>query len=146
MAGGALNDLGVYCVSALVDLFGVPEKVTGEHVIISSGTDGAGAALARYPGFVAQLAYSKITSSTRPSQVEGELGTLTIDNIAEPSHLGLHLLDAPVLERSIQRSSGNLRHEIERFAQLVAGEADPGPDQRRTFLTLSVMEAIRASV
>lgn len=145
MAGGALNDLGVYCVSAMVDLFGAPESVIGEHVMIRSGADGAGAALARYPGFVAQLGYSKITTSTRPSQVEGELGTLTIDNIALPSRISLQVGDAPGVERSIERSTSNLRYEIERFVQLVQREEVPTPDQQRTLLTLGAMEAIRAS-
>ncbi len=145
LAGGALNDLGVYCVSALVDLFGEPDRIVGASATIASGVDGVGSALATYPGFVADIAYSKITASARPSQIEGELGTLTIDHIAEPSRVWLHLLDSPLEEHAVEKSAGKLSYEIERFVQLIAGEADPRPDQQRTLMTLRTMEAIRAS-
>jgi predicted dehydrogenase len=144
MAGGALNDLGVYCVSALVDLFGEPDGVAGVQVVVASGADGSGSAVASYPGCVAELAYSKITASQRPSQIEGELGTVTIDKIAEPSRIGLRLGSAPVEEHVVEKPEGNLAYEIERFVQLVSG-ADPGPDQHRTLMTLRTMERIRTA-
>jgi predicted dehydrogenase len=145
LAGGALNDLGVYCVSALVDLFGEPDRVVGAHVMVTSGVDGAGSALASYPDFVADISYSKITASERPSQIEAELGTLTIDHIAEPFRVRLHLFGSPVEEHVAEKSAGNLNYEIERFVQLVTGEADPATDQQRTLMTLRTMEGIRAS-
>lgn len=151
MAGGALNDLGVYCVSALVDLFGPPADVSAEHVVIGSGTDGSGVALLRYPEFVADVSWSKITASSRPSQIEGELGTITIDKMGEPRRIGLHLLGADPVEHDVAGSDatgafiGNMHHEIERFVALVAGQANPADDQRRTLETLRLVEAIRAA-
>lgn len=145
LAGGALNDLGVYCVSALVDLFGEPGTVVGASVPVGTGADGAGSALATYPGMVAELAYSKITASSRPSQIEGELGTLTIDQIAEPSRLGLHLFGRPPEAHVADKAArGNLTYEIDRFVDLVGAGGDPRPDQQRTLMTLRTMEAIRA--
>ncbi len=145
MAGGALNDLGVYCVSALVDLFGEPSRVAAAKVTVASGADGAGSALATYADCVAELAYSKITASDRPSQVEGELGTLTIDKIAEPTRIGLRLGSAPVQEHVVEKPAGNLAYEVERFVRLVAAGADPAPDQQRTLMTLRTMERIRTA-
>lgn len=151
MAGGALNDLGVYCVSALVDLFGPPASVHAETVVIGSGADGSGVALLRYPGFVADVSWSKITSSNRPSQIEGELGTITIDKIGEPRRIVLHLLGSDPVELDVDGSDttgafiGNMHHEIERFADLVGGRANPAADQLRTVQTLRVLEAIRAT-
>lgn len=151
MAGGALNDLGVYCVSALVDLFGPPASVHAETVVIGSGADGSGVALLRYPGFVADVSWSKITSSNRPSQIEGELGTITIDKIGEPRRIVLHLLGSDPVELDVDGSDttgafiGNMHHEIERFADLVGGKENPAADQLRTVQTLRVLEAIRAT-
>lgn len=151
MAGGALNDLGVYCVSALVDLFGPPASVHAETVVIGSGADGSGVALLRYPGFVADVSWSKITSSNRPSQIEGELGTITIDKIGEPRRIVLHLLGSDPVELDVDGSDttgafiGNMHHEIERFADLVGGKENPAADQLRTAETLRVVEAIRAT-
>ena len=45
LAGGALFDLGVYPLSAIVHLFGAPTSVTGSTVTIATGADGAGAAV-----------------------------------------------------------------------------------------------------
>ena len=146
MGGGALNDIGVYVVSALVDLFGAPGRITGEEVLVASGADGIGAAVAHYPGFVAQLAWSKITASDRPSVIEGELGTLTIDQVPQPGRLGLHLFGATPTEHVVESAGSRLRYEIERFVDLITGDSDPTPDQQRTLTTLQVIEAIRASV
>ncbi|HSN44687.1 MAG TPA: Gfo/Idh/MocA family oxidoreductase [Propionibacteriaceae bacterium] len=146
LGGGALNDIGVYVASALVDLFGPPDRIRGEQVLVASGADGIGAAVAHYPGFVAQLAWSKITASDRPSVIEGELGTLTIDSVAQPGRLGLHLFGAAPAEHVAEKAGSNLRYEIERFVDLIAGDGSPAADQQRTLTTLTVMEAIRASV
>jgi len=145
LGGGAFNDLGVYCVSALVDLFGEPTRVAGATVAIATGADGAGSALATYPGLVADVAYSKITASDRPSQIEGELGTLSIDHIAEPTQIRLSLFGTAPEEHVVEKSGGNLTYEIERFVRLVTGQADPASDQQRTLKTLRTMDRIRAS-
>lgn len=151
LAGGALNDLGVYCVSALVDLFGSPERVSAEQVLVSSGADGSGVALLRYPGFVADVSWSKITASSRASQIEGELGTITIDKIGEPRQVGIQLLGEDPVVHDVEGSDetgafiGNMHHEIQRFVDLVRGTADAAPDQERTLDTLRLLEAIRVA-
>ena len=50
MAGGALMDLGVYCAHALIRLFGPPNRVIAATIPLPAGSDGAGTALAVYPG------------------------------------------------------------------------------------------------
>ncbi|MCA0252654.1 MAG: Gfo/Idh/MocA family oxidoreductase [Actinobacteria bacterium] len=150
LAGGALFDLGVYCVSALVDLFGPPDRVLGLTVPIRSGVDGAGVALAAYPGFVADLSYSKITVSGRPSEIQGEAATMTIDHITAPRRLEVrtpageirqYVIDPPTAGLPVD----NLRFELLRFLDLVAGRATPEPDQARTLETIRVIDALRAA-
>ncbi len=147
MAGGALLDLGVYCASALVALFGEPESVLAATVPVGSGADGAGGALAVYPGFVADLNWSKITMSDRPSEIQGERGTITIDHVAGPRRVGLRRLDGSGVEHTFpghptMEDIPNLRHEIERFVTLVDQHGDAGPDHARTLGTLRLVEAI----
>lgn len=143
LAGGALLDLGVYCVSALIDLFGAPDRVLGLPVPIRSGVDGAGVALAAYPGFVADLSYSKITASGRPSEIQGEAATLTIDHITAPRRLEVRTLAGEVREHVIDLPAANLRYELARFCDLVAGRGTPEPDHDRTLATLRVIDALR---
>ena len=42
LSGGALMDLGVYCVHPLVELFGKPNEVFAAPILLKNGIDGAG--------------------------------------------------------------------------------------------------------
>ncbi|MCT9819528.1 Gfo/Idh/MocA family oxidoreductase [Microbacterium sp. W1N] len=143
LGGGALMDLGVYPLSAMVALFGEPEAVAAVSARIATGVDGTGTALLSYPGMVGEVTFSKITRSDRPSEIQGELGSLEIDHIAQPRHLRLTLLDGTVVERRIDAADNNMRYEVTRFAELIGG-ADPAPDQQRTGAVLRTLERIRA--
>ena len=99
MASGALMDIGVYCVEPLVALFGAPVALSCAAVLLDNETraltsgaiDGAGVICASYPGHVATLHYSKITSDLAENQIEGELGTLTFSGISTPSNARIDL-------------------------------------------------------
>lgn len=141
LAGGALLDLGVYCVSAMVDLFGEPESVVAASVPIAGGADGTGTALLRYAGFLGEVTYSKITVSGRPSEIQGELATLVIDQIAAPGQLTLHGIDGSTQHIDLEPVEDNMVFEVQRFGDLVRG-ADPASDHERTLATLRTVERI----
>lgn len=143
--GGALNDLGVYCVSALVDLFGEPSRVLAAWIELPGGADGAGAALTVHDGFVADLSWSKITASDVPSEVQGELGTLVIDHVPAPRSLVVTRLDGVREDELLDVPAFDLRPEVERFVQLCSGGGDASADHERTLAELRTLEAIRAS-
>ncbi|MBI4900118.1 MAG: Gfo/Idh/MocA family oxidoreductase [Actinobacteria bacterium] len=143
LAGGALLDLGVYCIHALVSLFGEPAAVQAAHVTIASGADGAGTALCTYPGFVAEVCYSKITTSTLPSEIQGEQATLLIDSIASPTSLTVQLLDGSSTTRALPPLRHTLADEVQRFVELVDGDGDAAYDQELTAATLRVTDGIR---
>ena len=141
--GGAAYDLGVYCVSAMVELFGAPERVLAASVPIATGADGAGVALAVYPGLVVDVSYSKITASDRVNEVQGELGTLTFDHVTRPRSARVTLLDGTTTDHVFDGVENNMVYEVERFAALVGG-ADATTDQARTLETIRVVEAVKA--
>jgi predicted dehydrogenase len=145
MAGGALLDLGVYPLSLVVELFGEPRAVAASTVTLSTGVDGAGAALLTYPGFVADIAFSKITASSRPQEVQGEEGTLTFDRVTDPRRFVVTGLDGDAEEHSVDGDDNNMTYEVARFARLVRGEADPAVDQERTLAVLRTVDRIRAA-
>lgn len=142
LSGGALFDLGVYPLSALIHLFGSPTSVAGSTVTIATGADGAGAAVLTYPEHVAQLSFSKIGFSHRPNEIQGELGTIEIDEITQPRLVSLTLRGAERTEHRIDGAENNMAYEVGRFAELVRG-ADPTPDQQRSLAVLRAVEAIR---
>lgn len=98
MASGALMDMGIYTVEPMVALFGMPERIVAAATLVAEkgnhltggAIDGAGSALCIYgddsgtPGLVVELAYSKITTDLLHSQIEGDLGTITIDSVSIP--------------------------------------------------------------
>mgnify|MGYP002135705612 CR=1 FL=1 len=130
LGGGALYDLGVYCVSAMVSMFGEPERVSGWAVPIPGGADGCGAALAYNGEYIVDLSYSKITASARGGEIQCERGTLTFDSVAEPRSARVTMLDGTVTEHAFDGPRNNMVHEIVRFAELISGAADPAADHR----------------
>lgn len=146
LAGGALRDLGVYPLSAAVALFGAPRGIRSLSVAIATGADGTGTALLDYDGFIADIQYSKITVSSRPSEIQGEKGTLAIDHITQPRLLTLTRLDGSVQEYPITAEANNMVYEVERFVALARGQADATSDHERTLATLQIVEHIAAEM
>lgn len=144
LAGGALFDLGVYPLSAAVHLFGAPASVTGSTVAIATGADGAGAAVLAYPDLVAQVSFSKVGFSSRPNEIQGELGTIEIDEITAPQLVTVTPRGGEAVVHRVDGADNNMVYEVRRFAELVGG-ADPTPDQERTLAVLRAVECIRGA-
>jgi len=144
MAGGALMDLGVYCVHAMITLFGPPQHVTGASIPVVSGVDGAGVVLARYPGFIVDLSYSKITTSNLPSEIQGEDATLLIDHVASPRTLTLQYPGGRIEQRMLTEPQHTLVDEVRRFVDLIQTGSDPTSDHENTRQTLQIMGAIKS--
>ncbi|MCW5951856.1 MAG: Gfo/Idh/MocA family oxidoreductase [Propionibacteriaceae bacterium] len=149
MGGGALYDLGVYCAQALVHLFGEPDHVLSALVPVASGADGAGAALAVYPGFVADLSFSKITVSTLPNAIEGEHGTLLIDHVDDPRRLTLLTLDSAEEVFTVSKRGtdqlANMADCAERFVAAIGGD-DIAEEQDRSITAARLIDSIRTVV
>ncbi|MBN9177419.1 MAG: Gfo/Idh/MocA family oxidoreductase [Microbacterium sp.] len=147
LSGGAVFDLGVYPLSALVHLLGAPASVAGHLVEIATGADGAGAAVLGYPDAVAQVAFSKIGVSHRPNEIQGEWGTIEFDEVTAPREIALSLrarggAAAVRTAEHVEASANNMVYEVRRFAALVRGE-DPAADQARTLAVLRIVETLR---
>ncbi len=148
MGGGALADLGVYGVHAAILLFGEPVDVSAASVPIDTGVDGAGVALLAYPGFVVDVSYSKITTSTRPSEIQGEAATLVIDHLASPRRLTRVDGTGSPAETVVPGPADTLDGEVARFVDLIARQDvavrdAAAADQARTAATLRTLERIR---
>lgn len=81
LSNGAVMDIGVYTIYPMVALFGRPEKIDAQGVVLASGVDGQGAVNFQYPGMNATVLYSKIADSKLPSEIEGEDGNILLDGI-----------------------------------------------------------------
>lgn len=76
---GTLMDLGVYCVYAAIDLFGMPNKIQASANFLSNGADGSGIAVFEYDKFSASLTYSKTGQSIAPTEIVGDSGSVIME-------------------------------------------------------------------
>jgi predicted dehydrogenase len=143
LGGSALRDLGVYPLHALVLLFGEPREILGSRVGIASGTDGLGSAIVEYDGFLADVAWSKITDTSLPSEIQGEEGSLAIDAIDAPRRLVLTPRGGEPETLEVDAPENPMIGEVERFRDAVNG-ADIAADQARTAETLRLVDRVLA--
>ncbi|SDO41565.1 Predicted dehydrogenase [Microbacterium sp. ru370.1] len=144
LGGSALRDLGVYPLHALVRLFGAPRAIHAARVGIASGTDGLGSALAVYDGFVADIAWSKITDTALPSEIQGEDGSLAIDAIDAPRRLTLTPRSEAPHGIAVDAPDNPMVGEVERLREAVEG-ADISDDQDVTSTTLRLVDEMLAT-
>ena len=169
MRGGALNDLGVYCVYPAMDFFGPPLDIqAGTHMLpgvpggpagslgLVTGVDGAGAALLRYPGFTLTLTWSKLGQSRGVSQIMGTQGTLAIRSISQFQGVTFHPRSAVSREVSTPRELAAplqkfevMQYEARAFCDYISKKPAPVPYEEAGGLALSVarcMEGIRKNM
>ena len=102
--GGALMDVGCYCVSGARLIGGEPERVSAEQALGGDGVDVAFAATMRFPGDLLAHFDAGLALATRDElEVVGDAGTLFLD---DPWHCR-----APVIE--LRRDDGVERIEVE---------------------------------
>ena len=76
---GTLMDLGVYCVYAAIDLFGMPNNIKAYASFLKNGADGSGVAIFEYDKFSASLTYSKTGQSLAPTEIVGDNGSIIME-------------------------------------------------------------------
>jgi predicted dehydrogenase len=127
LEGGALLDLGCYCVSASRLLAGEPESVAGVAVLGGDGVDVSFAGAIRFPGeVIAAFDASFRAADGSWLEVAGDAGVLRVE---DPWHIrtpGIALRDATG-ERPIEIASANsYRLEAEDLAAVIEGASGGG--------------------
>ncbi len=87
MAAGTLMDLGIYCLYPALDWFGTPEDVYSYCIKISTGVDGSGGAVLRYPDKTVELTWSKLGETRLGSEIVGSEGTLIMPSISKLTNM-----------------------------------------------------------
>lgn len=90
MKTGALNDLGIYCVYPVVDIFGMPKEIIPCQHFLFTGADGSGSAVFKYDDKIVNITYSKVGQSRGVSQIMGDLGTVTIGSISQTDNIYIY--------------------------------------------------------
>ncbi|MGL4402171.1 MAG: Gfo/Idh/MocA family protein [Fusobacteriaceae bacterium] len=114
-SNGSTMDIGLYPFYFVLGLFGKPEGIASYGTVLSSGVDGAGTALLKYPGMVATVNHSKINNSSLPSEITGEEGVITIEKIATLEKITLKLRNGEQEELTVEREKNDMYYEIREF-------------------------------
>lgn len=142
-SAGALMDIGVYSVHALVDLFGKPNAVHGASVMLPGEIDGAGTILASYDSMIAEVEYSKITTSVNATEFQGEKGELIIPHMENPSHVEVVYLDGT---REVLREvpfENNMNYEVQEMIDIIKGRKTIDHWTQNSLLSMEIMDEIR---
>ena len=127
LEGGALLDLGCYCVSASRLLAGEPESAAGVQVLGGRGVDVSFAGAMRFPGDVVAAFDASFAAVDRSwLEVSGDAGVL---HVADPWHAhapGITLRDSEGERRIEVERANSYRLEAEDLAALVSGGASGG--------------------
>jgi predicted dehydrogenase len=153
LGGGALLDVGIYCVNAARYLFGEePTDVFGHAIIdpdprFQGGVDATTVALLRFPGGgIASIGSSQAAAPASWFRLIGEKGSLEVEEAF--SYAGARkrrlTLDGRTRERTF-RSANQFGAEILYFSRCILEDREPEPDGLEGLADVRVMEAIRQS-
>lgn len=119
MSGGALYDIGVYPLYFTLAMFGEPKEYMGSNYLLSSGVDGCGTILLKYPDKIGVISYSKITDEKTPSEIIGEDGSIVINKVSTVKGITIKYKDGREEKIEVDTYENDMRYEIEEFAKLI---------------------------
>jgi D-xylose 1-dehydrogenase (NADP+, D-xylono-1,5-lactone-forming) len=124
--GGALMDVGCYCVSGSRLLAGEPETVYGEQLIGASGVDVLFAATMRFPADVLGLFDCGFVLPERDElEIVGDEGSLFLDDPWHARTPAIELRREHRVEEIVLRPADSYRLELENLSAAIEGEAEP---------------------
>lgn len=142
MKNTALADIGIYPLHICTLLFGAPEGVKSNSVFLENGFEGMGNILLNYGEMSANIVYSKITDSTTPSVIEGELGSITFDKLNAPTEIKIKMRAGGWQTLEYTPIQNNMLYEIDAFADMVGGVLNSAPYLAATEAAMRVVDAV----
>jgi xylose dehydrogenase (NAD/NADP) len=124
--GGALMDVGCYCVSGSRLVAGEPERVEGLQLLARSGVDVRFTGTMRFPGDVLAHFDCGLDLPNRSAlEVVGSEGTLSIEDPWHCRTPGIELRRDSEVERIAIESANSYRLELENLSDAIRGQAEP---------------------
>jgi predicted dehydrogenase len=154
LSNGAVMDIGIYTIYPMVALFGRPQKVEAQGVLLHTGVDGQGAVNFQYEGMNATVLYSKIVNSSLPTEIEGEEGNILIDKIQTPTIVRFIPRSAPASGKEVCSDGEHLSqedthneyyYEIKEFIDIILdGRTESEINSHETSLTtIEIIDEVR---
>jgi xylose dehydrogenase (NAD/NADP) len=126
LEGGALADLGCYCISATRLLAGEPESVVARQVLAPSGVDlRIGGTLAHAADVLAELYCGFDLPRRHALEVIGSEGSILVEDPWHCRRVGLRLRRASEHEMIEIEHANSYRLELENLSRAIRGEEAP---------------------
>jgi scyllo-inositol 2-dehydrogenase (NADP+) len=118
-SNGSLMDIGVYCIYPMVALFGKPLSIKANGILLESGVDGEGSILLKYKESEGIVVHSKIANSYIPSEIQGENGSIIIDQIDTPTNVEIRYKDGRIEDINQSQINNSMYYEVNEFINLI---------------------------
>jgi predicted dehydrogenase len=126
LEGGALADLGCYCISATRLLAGEPESVVARQVLAPSGVDlRIGGTLVHAAGVLAELYCGFDLPRRHALEVVGSDGSILVEDPWHCRRVGLRLTRGSESETIEIEQANSYRLELENLSRAIRGQEPP---------------------
>ncbi|VDN48362.1 scyllo-inositol 2-dehydrogenase (NADP(+)) IolU [Petrocella atlantisensis] len=146
LSNGAVMDIGIYCIEAMLSLFGKPQKINTHGYVIKNSIDAYGVIIASYENMICCLDYSKITNSETPCEIQGEDATLYFDKIACPSKVWINKTNGEEEVLFHKEIYGDMKYEIHAFINLIRDNITEETHEDITESALLLTDQVRADL
>ena len=123
-AGGALMDLGVYCLYLAIGFFGAPISSHYTAQQLPNSIDLYGQGVLIYPEFQVAIQAGKNITSHLPAEIYTKTGTLTLNAVAAIDQACFVSHSGEVIDLPIETCTHVMQEEAEAFAHAIAGQKD----------------------
>lgn len=123
-AGGALMDLGVYCLYLAIGFFGEPISSHYTAQQLPNSVDLYGQGVLIYPEFQVAIQAGKNITSHLPAEIYTKTGTLTLNAVAAINQARFVSHAGEVIGLPITPCSHVMQEEAEAFAHAMAGQKE----------------------
>ena len=145
-SNGALIDLGCYCISILLRLFGKPDKIQGSAVKLSNGIDAAGGFIASYNEMCATVGYSKISDTYNYCEIQGEHGTLRFREPSDLREVYLTKRGAETEHLVTPMIQQDMIYELKAFISYVKDVSDLETYHNNSIAVMEILDEIRKQI
>lgn len=118
-SNGSIMDIGFYCVSSAVALFGEPESIKASAHLLESGVDAHGTVILSYPAHDVVISHSKVSDTNIPSEIQGEAGSMVIEHLSECDHIVLKLRGEEAVTLTVPQVENTMTYEASIFAEQI---------------------------
>ncbi|WP_426817416.1 Gfo/Idh/MocA family protein [Winslowiella sp. 2C04] len=142
-SNGSIMDIGYYSLASAVSLWGEPVSVIAQASLLESGVDAHGTVVLGYGDFDVTILHSKVSNSLIPSEIQGEEGSLIVEQLSHCERVTLTPRAGQTQQLSRQQHINTMLYEAEHFAHLVETNEVNHAGLTTSRITASLLTEIR---